>query len=250
MARQKAFKSEIHLKRFSAALWIILVCCAPLIAQQTTPVSTTDNIGFVSPNTRENLTLDDATRGMSSKEEMQLAQQAKDLRCVFKRPVSTARAVGSWSDGAEHSLLIRVHSDEDTMRYLMSRLGKTANQKAVIYFHPQRNGKARVYIIRPAKRFRSLAQLSRVLDSTGVAFRTLVPAKQQTLIYVIDVDNSLSGKIRTATRRLRGNVSSRDGNASFIGDDSVREKGQTIFEQEIRNFESKHPNLPPACKNN
>ena len=40
------------------------------------------------------------------------------------------------------------------------------------------------------------------------------------------------------------------GNASFIGDDSVREKGQTIFEKEIKTYESKHPRLPPACEDN
>ena len=250
MAIEETPESKTYLNKVLSALAILLVCCASLVAQQTRSDTASSNIGFVSPNTRENLTLDDAIRGLSSNEESQLAQQAKDLRCVFKEQVRTSRAIGSWSDGAEHSLLIRVRSDEPTMRYLMSRLGRTANQKAVVYFHPQSQGTARIYVIHPARRYRSFALISRLLDSNGVAFRTLVPAGQETTIYVIDIDNSLSGKIRKATKRLSGRFTAASGNASFIGDDSVREKGQEIFQQEIGSYESTHPNLSPACKSN
>jgi hypothetical protein len=165
-----------------------------------------------------------------------------------RRPIATRRAIGSWSDGAEPSLLIRVKTDEPTMRYLMSRLGRTANQKAVLYFHPQSKGNAKVYVIQPAKRFRTFATIGRLLDSTGLAFRTLVPSRKLITVYIVDTDNSLLAKVRTATRRLRGRLISFRGTASFIGDDSAREKGQEIFQEEIIRFESKHPNLPAACK--
>jgi hypothetical protein len=212
--------------------------------------SSASNFGFVSPNTREGLKLDDAIAGLSSEEETSLVRRVGELRCVVHNPINTRRAVGSWSDGAEHSLLIRVRSDESTMRYLMSRLGRTANQKAVVYFHSQPAGTAKIYIIHPAKRLRSFTVISRILDANGVAFRTLVPLKTEVTVYVIDLDNSLSAKVRAATRRLRGRLTALTGNASFIGDDSVREKGQEIFLKEIASYESIHTNLSTRCKRN
>jgi len=196
------------------------------------------------------MSLNDAIAGLSSAEEASLMKRVGQLSCVVRNPINARPAVGSWSDGAEHSLLIRVRSDEATIRYLMSRLGRTANQKAVVYFHRKPQGTSKIYIIHPAKRYRSFAVISRLLDSTGVAFRTLVPAKQEITVYVIDIDNSLSGKIRTATKRLRGHFSTLAGNSSFIGDDTVREKGQEIFQKEIGSYESTHPNLSPTCKSN
>ena len=241
-----AVKPTMQLK--SALLFLLLLVGAlPTLGQSSNSAL---NVGFVSPNTREGLTLNDAIAGLHSEEEASLIKRVGQLRCVVQKPINTRRAVGSWSDGAEHSLLIRVRSDESTMRYLMSRLGRTANQKAVVYFHPQSHGTARIYVIHPAKRYRSFAVISRLLDSNGVAFRTLVPAKQETTVYVIDIDNNLSGKIRKATKRLRGRFTAASGNASFIGDDSVREKGQEIFQQEIGSYESTHSNLSPACKSN
>jgi hypothetical protein len=100
------------------------------------------NYGFVSPNTRDDLKLEDAIRGMNSAEETKLLRHARNLGCVVRLKIATMRALGSWSDGAEHSILLRANSDESTIRYLMSRLGREANQKAVIYFHPEAFGSA------------------------------------------------------------------------------------------------------------
>ena len=215
-------------------------------AQQTASL----NYGFVSPNTRDDLNFEDAVRGMNSSEEVRLLRQAQSLGCVVKRKVTTMRALGSWSDGAEHSILLRTNSDEPTIRYLMSRLGRDANQKAVIYFHPKPDGPARIYVLQPPGRFRSFKSLSGVLERAGIAFRTLVPTKSGTRVYVIDTENNLATKVKAAARQLKARMNSRAGNASFVGDDHDRQKGQTVFEQEIKDFESKHPALPPPCKSN
>jgi hypothetical protein len=236
--------------RTNKALLVLLLLIGGLPVIGQTAGGSSLNLGFVSPNTREGLKLEDAVAGLESAEESNLIKRVLELKCVVRRPIATRRAIGSWSDGAEPSLLIRVKTDESTMRYLMSRLGRMANQKAILYFHPQPKGNSKVYIIQPSKRFRAVATISRLLDSTGVAFRTLVPAKQMTTVYIVDTDNSLSARVRTATRRLRGKLIALTGTASFIGDDSVREKGQEIFQQEIVSFEAKHPNLPAACKSN
>jgi len=185
---------------------------------------------------------------MYSGEESRLQKHAMGMSCVIKQKVRTMRALGSWSDGAEPSVLLTLNADESTMRYLMSRLGRDANQKAVIYFHTARDGKAAIYVIHPAKQFRSLAKISQLLERSGVTFRTLVPTKRETTVYIIDTENNLGAKVRAAVKRLRGRLNSQIGNASFVGDEAVREKGQTLFQQEIQQYETLHPNLPAVCK--
>jgi len=227
------------------ALLFLLLYSGGLVAQTSSL-----NYGFVSPNTTENLQLQDAIRGMYSVAESRLQKHALGMSCVIKRKVRTTRSLGSWSDGAEPSLLLKINSDESTMRYLMSRLGRDANQKAILYFHKAREGKATIYFIHPARRFRSLSKISELLDESGVTFRTLVPTKQETTVYVIDTENNLGTKVRAAAKRLSGRLTSETGNANFIGDDSAREKGQNIFQQEIQQYETRNPNLPGPCKNN
>jgi hypothetical protein len=233
-----------RIRKLQTSVVLVLLCCTAAWAQQSL------NYGFVSPNTREGLKLEDAIRGLQSTEESDLVKRIKRLRCTVRSPISTNRALGSWSDGAEHSILLRVKTDEPTMRYLMSRLGRDANQKAVLYFHTRTKGTARLFIVHPSKRLRAFGKISRLLDEAGISFRTLVPTKQETTVYVVDTENSLAAKVRTVSKKLRARFSSQPGNASFIGDDSVREKGQTVFQQEINGYESKHPRLPPACENN
>jgi hypothetical protein len=219
----------------------LLLSCAIVTPQSSR------NFGFVSPNTRDDLKLEDAIQGMDSQEERILLSRARNLGCVIKRTVSTMPAVGSWSDGAEHSILIRVNADESTIRYLMSRLGIDANQKAVVYFHPQAKGRARIYIIQPSNRFRSFRQIGGVLDKSGIAFRTLVPTRSRVIVYVIDIENTMRRKVNDAAKRLRGRVISQTGNADFIGDDS-RDMGQAVFAEEMKQYERKHPRLPPPCE--
>src|SRR5204863_790997 len=128
--------SQIQL-RIKFTLILLLVTCGSALAQQPTRNDSASlNYGFVSPNTSEGLKLEDAIRGMNSTEELSLLRRAENLGCVVKRKISTLRAVGSWIDGAEHSILLKTKTDEATIRYLMSRLGREANQKSILYFHP------------------------------------------------------------------------------------------------------------------
>ena len=227
------------MKLLRLALVFLVLSCGTVTAQRS--------IGFVSPNTREDLKLIEAIQGMKSPEELNLLLRARSLRCVIRRTITASEAVGSWSDGAEHSVLIRISADESTIRYLMSRLGRDANQKAVIYFHPRPRRLARLYVIDHI-RDRNFRQLGNVLDEEGIAFRTLVPARHGTMIYIIDLDNTLGRKVRQAAKRLQQRVTSQRGDAAFIGDDSSREKGQAVFAQEIKKYELKHPKLPPPCE--
>ena len=224
-------------------LLLVLTWASATSAQQT---DTALNYGFVSPNTRENLKLEEAIKGMNSAEEAALQRKAINLSCVVRTRIVTSKALGSWSDGAEHSVLLRVKSDEATLRYLLSRMGRDAQQKYVIYFHPQLSGKADLYILRVPARARNFAALSNALEQGGIPFRTLVPAAATTAIYIVDLDRDLRAKILAAARKLRARVSSQPGNALLFGDDE-RQRARMKFEEEIKDYEAKNPNLPPAC---
>lgn len=204
------------------------------------------NYGFVSPNTKENLKLEDAIAGMSSPEETQLVRKSINLGCVVRTQIRAYKALGSWSDGAEHSVMLRFESDEPTVRYLMSRLGRDARQKSVLYFHPQPTGDAELFTLQPRRPLRNLKALANTLERAGIAFRTIVPLKSGTWIYVVDLKRDLRDEVTAAARTLRARVRSQRGNAEFVGDDQAQE-AQAVFNEEIRNYEAKNPNLPPTC---
>ena len=217
-----------------------------LLLGWTTAISAQQNYGFVSPNTRNDLKLDEAIKAMNSPEESKLFTQAINLGCVVRSPIKASRALGSWSDGAEHSVFVRLKGDESTVRYVLSRMGRDAEQKYVIYFHPQPGGSADFYTLRPRRRVRDLVALANTLERAGIPFRTLVPSSETTTIYIIDLDRDLREKIFAVARKLRAEVTYETGNAALFGDDE-RQKAKDKFEQEIKNYESKNPNLPPTC---
>lgn len=227
----------------SLLLLLVVAWSSAVSAQQDQPVVA---YGFVSPNTSENLKLEQAIKGMSSREETELRRKAIDLSCVVRTRIQAFRALGSWNDGAEHSVMVRVKADEATLRYLLSRMGRDAEQKYVIYFHPQPNGEADLYTLRPRAGARNLVALTTALERAGIPFRTLVPLKQTTTVYIIDLDRNLRPKIMNAARTLRARVTAEPGKAQLFGDDE-RQKAKTVFEQDIKTYENKNPNLPPTC---
>jgi hypothetical protein len=88
--------------------------------------------------------------------------------------------------------------------------------------------------------------LTNALEHAGIPFRTLVPSGNTTAVYIIDLDRDLRTKILAAARKLRARVSSQAGDAALFGDDE-RQQAKAKFEQEIKTYETKNPNLPPTC---
>src|ERR1044072_1799653 len=193
------------------------------------------NYGIVSPNKKTDLKLADAIAGMNSAEESKLLNEAINLSCVVRSRIRASRALGAWSEGAEHSVMVRVNGDEATLRYVLSRMGRDAEQKYVIYFHPQPKGAADLYVLQPRKGTRNLVALSNSLERAGIPFRTLVPSNGTTAIYIIDLDRDLRAKIMAAARTLRARVSQQSGNAQLFGDDE-RPQARVKFQAEINSY--------------
>ena len=227
----------------SPLLLVLIAWSSAVSAQQD---HTSLAYGFVSPNTSENLKLEQAIKGMSSREETELREKAINLSCVVRTRIHAYRALGSWNDGAEHSVMVRVKADEATLRYVLSRMGRDAQQKYVIYFHPQPGGEVDLYTLRPRGRTRNLVALTTALERAGIPFSTIVPLKQTTTVYIIDLDRDLREKILKAARTLRARVTAEPGKAKLFGDD-LRQRAKTVFEEDIKTYETKNPNLPPTC---
>src|SRR5258705_899178 len=94
----------------TAILFWIAIWAATTPAQTSTPRSIDENrtlnYGFVSPNTRDNLKIGEAIRNLNSIEESNLIRQASNIACRVRLRLVAVRALGSWSDGAEHSVLL------------------------------------------------------------------------------------------------------------------------------------------------
>jgi hypothetical protein len=236
----------------SLLLWLAFVGnVAP--AQQPASVAEgkrkADSYAFVSPNTREGLTLDDALRLLDSREEGLLINSIQNLsRCLRLKPLSVTRTIGSWADGAEHAALFRAYADEPTIRYADARLGKLAQQKAVLYFRRDGRGADRMYVLSLQRGKRSLASVSKALDASGVAFRTLTLAgRGRLLIYVVDLDDALRDKVVRAARQLRAAMNTVRGAGEFIGDDADRDHAQQVFAAEIKKYEDENPDAARRC---
>ena len=215
-----------------------------LLLGWTTAVSAQQNYGFVSPNTRTDLKLQEAIAGMNSAEESKLLKQAVNLGCVVRSRIRAFRALGSWVDGAEHSVLLRFDGDEESVRYVLSRLGRDAQQKQVLYFRPNPRGAAELHTIR--LRARNLVALTKALERANIPFQTLVPLKDSTVIYIVDIEGDMHTQVKTAARILRAQVTSQAGDVGLVGNDE-RQQAKVEFEKEINNYETKNPNLPPTC---
>ena len=202
---------------------------------------------FASPNRRVNMSLGEALRNLNSGDEIAIILAARDIACRAGLRTTVWKAVGNWSDGGENSVLIKAAGDEAAVRYADAWLGRRFGQKGVIHFSPQRSGAARMYVVH-TRRAGGLARLSKVLDGSGVNYRTVVRGRQRTDIYVVDLGNELRRQVASAARRLRARVTVMSGAGEFVGDEGDPSKAQGIFDGIIGRYEKEHPELKRDCE--
>jgi uncharacterized protein YdeI (BOF family) len=236
-------------------LAVLLACSGLGAAQQSSPPQASAAAAaqkersylFVSPNTRENLTLAEALRNLNSPEERRLMKAARQIACRLGLRERVSKTLGSWTDGVEHSTLLRVEADEERARYAVAWLGRQARQKSVLYFQERATGTARLYVLSSQSRRRSLAAIAETLDRSGIKNRTLVPGAQRTLIYVVDFKDESRRQMLAAARQLGARSRVLRGTGDFIGDDSDRDKAQEVFSEIVSKFEREHAPARSRC---
>ncbi|HEV7398509.1 MAG TPA: hypothetical protein VGN86_18495, partial [Pyrinomonadaceae bacterium] len=236
---------------FRLALIVFLSVCSCAFAEGQQARKNRDpkslSYAFVSPNTSDSLTLAQAQAGLSSIEEAQLIREVRVVSCKLRQPFMVRKAVGAWSDGAEYSTIIRSRTNEASLRYVGSWLGRFARQKAILYFQVRQNGGGRMFILSLPPRWRDMGAISTQLDTSGLANRTIARRRNQLLVFIVDLKNELGAKVSKAIRRLGAHASTVTGKGEFIGDDD-RDKAQQIFAQEITHYEKENPAVAGACR--
>ena len=237
----------------SIPLWLLLLA-APVTAsaqhagRRPAVSARQENVAsylFVSPNTREGLSPGEALRRLASGEEAGLIAGARGLtRCLGLKAV-IAKALGSWSDGAEHMAVIKTASDEATARYVNARLGMRARQKSVLYFRVHAGGRSKMYVLRAKPG--GLPAVARLLDRSGLRYRTIIPGRRRALVYVVDLDDELGASVKAAARRLGGRYGVLVGTGAFIGDGEDRERAQEVYQGIVRGYEASRPQAVGAC---
>lgn len=233
-------------------LLLALLAAAPTVSSQQTaaPLPGRDSAEapsyiFVSPNTRVGLTLGEASRGLDSGEEVELILAARDVSCRLGVKSSVVKAVGNWTDGGEHSVLIRVVDDEASVLYAGAWLGRRFGQKGIMHFRADERGRARMYVVRTRRG--GLAWLSGVLDRSGVSNRTIVPGRDGAAVYVVDLEGGLRREVARAARRLRGRLRVLSGTGGFVGDEAEASKARAVFTEVIGRYEDAHPQVKREC---
>jgi hypothetical protein len=203
---------------------------------------------FVSPNTAKRLTLSGAVHNLSGPAEVGLILGARDLLCRLGTTGRLTPVIGSWSDGVEHSMMMRGWLDQDAVRYVSSVLGKKAHQKSVLYFKPQAGAPATFYVLRIRKRRIGLSAISAVLEANGVAFRTIAPSRNWTVIYIVDTKGDLGKSVSDSANRLHASVLAIKGSSEFIGSDVSLNEAEQAYNRVIKEFETRHPQVITPCR--
>jgi hypothetical protein len=241
--------------RYILLLILSLAPAAGAYPQQTSPpplesrdASEALSYIFVSPNRRANLTLEEASRGLNAVEEIDLILATRDLSCRLGVKATVIKAIGNWSDGSEHSVLIKVVDDEASVRYAGAWLGWRFGQKGVIHFRTDRSGRASMYVLYAKRGRRNLAWLSRALERSGIRNRTIVPGRHRTAIYVIDLEGVLRRAVASAARRLQARLMVLSGTGGFVGHESESSKAEGAFAEVIGKYENEHPQVKRECQ--
>ncbi len=124
------------------------------------------------------------------------------------------------------------------MLYAMALLGRYAHQKFVVAFTPASEAsshRASLVVMR-IPLGTSGSTLERVLDDTGVPYRTL--AGETVIVFL--PNGTPEAPVKTAAKRLKTSLEVQHGRGEIIGDQD-RTKAMTAYDKIIAAYEAAHP---------
>jgi hypothetical protein len=190
-----------------------------------------------SENTEKELTFDQALKRIKSGNHQAFKNITTNLLTQVGLNGHVTSAVGDWEDGAEQSLLtlLKDPTDEDTLRYVGAWYGLLGNQRAVLVFHPQRQGLDSVYTINVPDT--NLASVRQQLSQAGIPFRTLVPQKKGTQVVIYDEKRALRDRVAQFAGAHNADIHEALGRGEFLGD-STRAGARAAYRKLIDAYES------------
>ena len=197
------------------------------------------NAVFVSPNTA-NLNFSQAMTGLTSQGHQNFRGIAHQLleKIGVKRG-QLLDAIGDAEDGSENSIATLIHEPKSSrdIQYLAAWMGLMGHQKNVLAFSPDDHGNDRLHEIFVGDR--DLDHLRKSLTQHAIPFRTLVPGKQGTNIFVYDQGSQLSPNVQRFADTHHATLHSTIGTGSLVGDPSwtSRSKGREAYRNIISTYE-------------
>lgn len=205
-------------------------------------------MGLGSPNTRDSMSYADAKISLASFEETNFVAVADRVVCALASRGSVSKAIGEVHEsesmgvsGAENSVVVKAPVSLQDLRYAMALLGRYAHQKLVIVFIPEEaSGSgpklAELVLLRiPPKTSR--VRMERVLDQTGVPYRTLLDDHR---VLVFLPEGTSDEAVRKAAHRLGAKIEAERGTGEIFGDDD-RGKALATYDRIIAEYELAHP---------
>lgn len=194
---------------------------------------------MVSPNT-DNLDFSQAMTALTSQGHQNFRGIARQL--MSKIGITKSQmldAIGDAEDGSENSLVSLIHEpkSKDDINYLAAWLGMTGHQKNVLAFTPDSAGQDKLHEMFVGDT--DLDHLRSSLTQHAIPFRTLVPGKQGTNIFVFDRNGQLSPNVARFVQTHHADVHTTGGTGNFVGDPtwSSRSKGRQAYRQIISSYE-------------
>lgn len=204
-------------------------------------------VGLGSPNTRDSMSYADAKISLGSFEETNFGAVADRIVCALASRGSVEKAIGEVHEqgslgvsGAENSVVVKAPVKLQDMRYIMALLGRYAHQKFVIMFSPDEasaSTKSAQMVLLRIPRKTSRVRMEKVLDQTGVPYRTLLD-EHQVLVFL--PAGTSDAAVQTAARRLGAKIEIERGTGEIFGDDD-RAKALAAYDRIIAEYESAYP---------
>jgi hypothetical protein len=219
-------------KRAAILQAFALLCAAGALVL---PAAAQQAYVFVSPNTRETLSDDDARASLASFEELNGIAVADRIACSMASEVKITGVLGIYDSTAENSFLIESNLKPDEAEYAGSLVSRYEHQKYVLLFFPHTDGHERLWTIRTEKLFNAAIAAARQMRLTPV---TLRPETSGNEIWVVDIGGKLGDRPQQLAALLGGTLRSQNGSAKILGDKNDRAKSAAIFDRTIAAFES------------
>ena len=196
------------------------------------------SMAFLSPNTRDGMTYDDARRSWSSFEQKNFEAISDRVLCSMASKATIAPMLNDAQDpgvgveGMENAEMLEAPIPFEDMRYAAALLGRYAHQKYVGVFSPGGSGGTMVTFTTPAP----FANVRAALVRAGVKFRTYARVGNQWRV----VEFADGKATEAAARELGVKAEKPTGQDALIGDDD-RTKAMAKYDAIIKEYEAAHP---------
>ena len=200
---------------------------------------------FSSPNIREDLTFEEATKLLNGSEHARTTRVCADQAEQLGLAVTARKAVGDWSDGAENTICSEVSNAKsyEEVERLAAMHGLASNQKSVIPFFVESDGPDAVYKVTIPRG--NSTEIRKSLDEGGIQYRTIVSCRDSIQAIVFDKGSVMEACVTKFAARCRARSEIYKGRGDFLGG-TTRAEGKAAYQKVLRRSPKEFLPLFPA----